>query len=522
MNIHLPLRVLATLLFVASGRLLPALAADPAPARPNIVLIVADDLGYGDLGCYGATKIKTPRIDQLAGQGVRFTDAHSICATCMPSRYAMLSGTYFFNAKKSPGDYSCHFHEGQITLPSMLKSEGYRTAALGKWHNGFGRGTNLDWNAELKPGPLEIGFDSYFGTPRTHNEAPHVFVEGHRIVEHDPADPIRIDMSPQFGRWGKTFGGTKAQAARPDERIDFILAEKATKFLSQQTREHPFFLYLAFAAPHNPINPAPEYRGKSAAGIYGDYIEQLDYCTGQVLDALDKQGFAKHTIVVFTSDNGGRYERGALKAGHRTNGELLGQKTDGWEGGHRVPMLARWPESIPANAVRKEFFLQLDLMATLAEAAKIKLPGGASPDGASELAAFTNPAAAPVKRTEGIIASSGSHVLRQGEWIYIPKQGSAGYSVPEREKPWSVPYASMGIQNSDVDEHGQVKPGAPMEQLYNLAKDPGQKTNLVMTHPNELKAIKTRYQALQASSFGRTASKAKVSQANESEHPKTK
>lgn len=478
----------------------PVLAAIP---RPNILLIVADDLGYRDLGCYGATKVKTPRIDRLASESVRFTDAHSICATCMPSRYAILSGTYFFHAQRK-GEYAIHFHQGQVTLPSLLKSAGYRTAALGKWHNGFGREPGLDWNAELKPGPLEIGFDSFFGTPRTHNEAPHVFVEGHHVVGHDSADPISVDLSPQFGRWGKTVGGAKAQAARPDERIDFILADKAEKFLAQQTKERPFFLYLAFAAPHTPINPAPEFRGQSGAGIYGDYVQQLDHCTGLVLDALKKQGLAQNTIVIFTSDNGGRYERDALKAGHRTNGELLGQKTDGWEGGHRVPLIARWPKHIEPGTVRKEFFLQVDLMATLADASQIGLPAGASPDGASELAAFTKPTSAPAKRTEGVMLGSGTYVLRQGDWLYIPKPGSAGYSAPEREKPWSVPYALMGFKNSDVDESGQIKPGAPKEQLYNLATDITQSTNIAVEHPERVGLMRARLEAVTGKSKAKT------------------
>ena len=471
------------------------LCAAPANARPNILIMVADDLGYRDLGCYGVTKVKTPWIDRLAGESVRFTDAHSICATCMPSRYAILSGTYFFNARRK-GGYSTHFHDGQVTLPSLLKSAGYRTAALGKWHNGFGHAADPNWNVDLKPGPLEIGFDSFFGTPRTHNEAPHVFVEGHRVVGHDPADPISVDLSPQFGRWGKTVGGAKAQAARPDERIDFILADRAVKFLVQQTQEQPFFLYLAFAAPHTPINPAPESRGKSEAGVYGDYVQQLDHCAGLVLDALEKQGLTQNTIVIFTSDNGGRYERAALQAGHRTNGELLGQKTDGWEGGHRVPLLARWPDRIQPGTVRKEFFLQVDLMATLAEAVQITLPTDASPDGTSELAAFTEPASAPLKRTEGVMLGSGTYVLRQGNWLYIPKQGSAGYSAPEKDKPWSVPYALMGFNNSDVDEHGHIRDEAPKEQLYDLDKDISQTTNIALQHPERAHSMRVRLEEL--------------------------
>ena len=472
-------------------------------AKPNIILMVADDLGYRDLSCYGATKVKTPRIDKLCKEGVSFTDAHSICSTCMPSRYAMLSGEYFYHAKHKPG-YAFHFRDGQITLPSFLKSNGYRTAALGKWHNGFGQTEEPDWNKELKPGPLEIGFESFFGTPRTHNEPPLVFVQDHNIVGIDPVDPIHVDHDPKFGRWGKTIGGVKAQAARPDDQIDFILAEKASAYFKQQTKDKPFFLYLAFAAPHNPIDPAKEYRGKSEAGLYGDYIQQLDHCAGVVLDALEKQGFAQNTIVVFTSDNGGRYEREALKAGHRPNGELLGQKTDGWEGGHRVPLMARWPNHFTPDSKRKEFFLQVDLMATLAEAIGIALPAGASPDGSSELAAFVSPTSAPAKRIEGLVQSGGSFMFRQGDWVYIPKQGSLGYTAPEPAKPWSLPYSLMGFKNSDVDEKGQIKPDAPKEQLYDLSKDLVQARNVALENPDRLQTMRTRLKELTGKASGKT------------------
>ena len=473
------------------------------PPKPNILLIVADDLGYRDLGCYGATKIKTPRLDRLARDGVRFTDAHSICGVCNPSRYAILSGTYFWHAKRKP-DYSLYFHEGQITLPALLKSAGYRTAALGKWHNGFGRGMpEPDWNADLKPGPLEIGFDSFFGTPKTHNEPPLVFVDGHRIVGLDPADPIRVDHSPQFGQHGKMMGGAKAQAARPDDQIDFILAQKAEEFLAKQNSGAPFFLYLAFAAPHVPIDPAPEFRGKSEAGLYGDYIQQLDHCAGLVLDSIEKHGHSGNTLVIFTSDNAGMYHRDALAAGHRTNGELLGQKTDAWEGGHRVPFFARWPQHIPSGTIRKELFLQVDLMATLADAAHIAIPPGASPDGHSELAGFTDPEHTPLLRPEAELLGTAGFALRQGKWIYLPKQGSGGMTAPETPgKPWSQPYATMGFRNSDIDSNGQIKPDAPAAQLYNLEEDPEQHNNVIAQHPeiaekmqgrmNELKLIRRK------------------------------
>ncbi len=501
-----------TLALFAAVLLLAANDSARAADRPNIILMVADDLGYNDLSCYGATKITTPRIDTLAGQGVRFTDAHSTCAICIPSRYSILSGTYYFHAKFR-GGYPLMFHEGQVTLPSLLKSAGYRTAALGKWHNGFGREPEPDYNKELKPGPLEIGFDSFFGTPRTHSEPPLVFVRDHWVVGLDPADPISVDHSKQFGAHGKQIGGTKAAAARPDDQIDFILADKAARYFAEQKPGQPFFLYLAFAAVHNPIDPAPEFRQKSKAGLYGDYAQQLDHCTGLVLDALEKNGLARDTLVIFTSDNGGRYENTAMKAGHRTNGELLGQKTDAWEGGHRVPSIARWPNHIPAGTVRKEFFVQVDFMATLAEAAGITLPAGASPDGGSELAAFLQPTTAPAKRTEALLQGTKGIVLRQGDWIYFPKQGSLGYTAPEPERPFGLPYAKMGFINSDIDEHGQIKPGAPKEQLYNLATDLRQSTNLASKEPDRVRAMHARFLELAGpAAGGRAASQTQITE----------
>jgi arylsulfatase A-like enzyme len=242
-----------------------------------------------------------------------------------------------------------------------------------------------------------------------------------------------------------------------------------------------------------PVNPAPEFRGKSKAGLYGDYVQQLDYCTGLVLDALAKHGFAGNTLVIFSSDNGGVYHRDALAAGHRCNAELLGQKTDGWEGGHRVPLIARWPGRIPVGSERKELFSQVDLMATIAEAAGVTVPAGASPDGASELAAFLDPAHAPAKRTEAVFLGTGGHVLRQGDWIYLPKRGSCGMTVQVPPGPqWGQPYATLGISNSDVDARGQIKPDAPPVQLYNLHDDLRQATNRFSTEPETAKRLAAR------------------------------
>ena len=469
-----------------------AIAKDPPP---NIVLMIADDLGYGDLGCQGATKLSTPHIDSLARDGARFTDAHSFSAICMPSRYSLLTGRYAFRLGRSM-DYACNFDTGQVLLPGLLRSAGYRTAAIGKWHNGFGTAAQVDWNAPLKPGPLEFGFDSFFGTPRTHSEPPLVFVRDHRILGWEAGDPISVDHSPGTGAHGKQVGGAKAMAQRPDDRIDLMLAEEAGRFIAGQTDDKPFFLYLSWVSPHNPITPSAPFHGKSGAGRYGDFILQLDHAVGRVLDALDRHDHTRDTLVIFTSDNGGRYEKTAFNAGHRVNGGLLGQKTDVWEGGHRVPFLARWPGRIPAGGTRTEFFHQVDVMATLAEAASVKLPAGASPDGHSELRAFLAPSITPPVRTEGILHGTRSLALRQGSWLYIPVQGSGGKTVPEPAKPWALPYSTTGFQNSDVDERGAIKQGAAEEQLYDLAKDVAQRRNLAAEHPDQLKALRERFKAL--------------------------
>lgn len=474
----------------------------PAADKPSIVLIVADDLGYGDTGCYGATKIKTPNIDRLAGEGIRLTDAHAPAAVCQPSRYAILSGTYFMRAKRS-GEQNLFFHDGQVTLPMLLKSAGYRTAAIGKWHLGFGRGTNPDYNAELKPGPLEVGFGEFFGTPRTHNEPPFVFVENHRVVDSDPNDPIRIVAHDEVVKrglqdwgWGISEGGTKAHAARPTERIDLILAEKAAQFITRKSGE-PFFLYLAFLAPHVPIAPSPEFQGTSRAGSYGDFVQQLDACVGKVLDSLQAGGIADNTLVIFTSDNGAVLHGDALEAGHHANGPLLGQKTDAWDGGHRVPFIARWPAHIPPGSQSDRLFGLTDLMATIAAAANVPLPTGAAPDSLNELPILTDPAQAPAIRSEMLMQGTGGYALRQGDWVYLPKQGSCGMTVQlPPVTPWGQPYAKMGLSNSDVDAQGKIKPSAPADQLYHLGSDPSEENNITRTEPERAKEMRARLEEL--------------------------
>jgi arylsulfatase A-like enzyme len=485
----------AVIAMMGSSLIMGRAAAAPADVRPNVVLIVADDLGYGDLGCHGATKIKTPNIDRLAASGVRFTDAHSSAAFCQPSRYAILAGKYLMRAKRQ-GKQTLYFHEGEATLPSLMKTAGYRTAAIGKWHLGFGRTGDPDYNAELKPGPLEIGFDSFFGCPRTHNEPPFVFVENHRMVGYDPTDPIRIvpasDTKEGWGH-GISLGARAAHEARPQDRIDLILADKAVDFISRKDLD-PFFLYLAFLSPHIPLAPSPEFRGSSEAGGYGDFIQQLDACVGKVLKAIQDQGLAENTIVVFTSDNGAVYTGDVVAAHHRPNGSLLGQKTDAWEGGHRVPFIARWPGRIPQGETCQRLLCQTDLLTTICDATKVAVPAGAAEDSVSQLAVFRDPANAPAVRTEMLSQGAGGYALRQGDWLYLPKQGSVGFTLPNR-KGWPG-FAWIGNANSDIGDNGLIKPTAPPDQLYNLADDPQQKANVVHQHPERAAAMRSRLDEL--------------------------
>jgi len=466
-----------------------------APARkPNILLIVADDLGYGDLGSYGAIKFETPNIDRLAREGVLLTDAHSSSSVCQPSRYAILSGTYFMRAKRRYKE-ELYFHDGQVTLPALLKSAGYRTAAIGKWHLGLGRAPVTDYNAEIKPGPLEVGFDYFFGTPRTHNEPPLVFVENHRVFGLDPDDPIRMVSNADvvkrglkdFG-WGLSEGAQSAHAARPEDGIDLVFADKAVEVISQRS-DQPLFLYLAFLAPHVPLAPSQEFLGSSDAGRYGDFIQELDACVGKVLEALRAHGMMENTLVIFTSDNGAVLHAEALRAEHRANGPLLGQKTDAWEGGHRVPFIARWPGRIPAGSQADQLLGLTDLMATLAAAAGVAVPPRAAPDSLNQLPVLLDPYRAPAVRTEFLVQGTGGYGLRQGEWLFIPGQGSFGWTVPAEPNPR---FASLGQVTSDVDEQGRIRPNAPPVQLYNLATDLFQRWNLAVNYPQRVEALGKR------------------------------
>lgn len=474
--------------------------AEEQRSRPNIVLMIADDLGYGDLGCYGAKKILTPNIDRLAAEGLRATDAHSIAAVCTPSRYSILTGRYYSRYGRNwVGE--CLIERDRPTMASVLRDDGYTTGYFGKWHLGWGehndreQRADIEWNTTLPAGVLECGFDTYFGTPFSHNEAPFVFVRDRQVVGLETGDPLVIPpKSEDRGAWGwgTSKGAENAHKMRPQDRIDLIVTKEAQDWIRQQTEAKPFFLHLSFVAPHVPVAPAAEFLA-SGGDKYEAFIRQMDWCVGEVLKTLEDRGMLENTLVIFTSDNGAVMHENVIKQGHFSNGTLLGQKTDAWEGGHRVPFIVRWPGHVPAGAVTDNLISQSDIAATVFEAAGINPPKSSFEDSISQLAVLQDPETRSA-RHEMYIVGIGGTVLRSGDWLFIPKQGSLGKTTAEKD-PWS-PISAQGRTNSDYDENNQLKPDAPGTQLYNLSKDLSQTTNVVREHPEKAAELAARYDAV--------------------------
>ncbi|MBM3891245.1 MAG: arylsulfatase, partial [Verrucomicrobia bacterium] len=481
----------------------PSPSSSTSGIRPNIVLILADDLGYGDVGCYGATKVRTPNVDRLAREGRRFTDAHSASAVCTPSRYALLTGEYPFRKdlwgpimNQSP----LVIDPAKTTIARLLQRQGYATACIGKWHLGFGSKPKPDWNTDLKPGPLELGFDYFFGLPVVNSHPPFVLIENHRVLGLDPADPLVYGGRPPTKPYREKMmsppisGGKAAHALYQDEQLGTVLTEKALAWL-RANRAKPFFLYFATPHIHHPFTPHPRFNGASQCGRYGDFIHEFDWIVGEVLEKLDELKLADNTLVILTSDNGGMLNQGgqdAWKDGHRLNGNLLGFKFDAWEGGHRVPFIARWPGRIEAGSTSDQLICHVDMLATFAALTRAA-PAG--PDSINVLPAFTGTPAQPI-RDQVILAPQKKQnlAIRQGRWVYLGAQGGGGFAGTKPGEhslggPAALQFA--GEKNSDI-ENGRIKPDAPLAQLYNLATDPSQSVNVIRKHPevaDRLKAL---------------------------------
>jgi arylsulfatase A-like enzyme len=481
------------------------MAGQPAlAAPPNILLIYADDIGYGDLGCYGATAVKTPAVDRLAREGLRFTDAHSNAATCTPSRYSLLTGEYAWRKKGTgilPGDAALIIEPGRTTLPSLLKRAGYATGVVGKWHLGLGteRGKQ-DWNGDIKPGPLEIGFDEAFIMPATGDRVPTVYVENHRVVGLDPADPIQVSYGAPFvgeldgithrdqlrmnwsnghnqavhdgiGRIGYQKGG---KAARwKDESMADDFTKRAVAFIEQH-RAAPFFLYFATHGIHVPRVPHPRFVGQSGMGPRGDAIVEFDACVDALLQTLDRLGLADNTLVILSSDNGpvlddGYADDAVAKLGtHKPAGPLRGGKATAFEGGTRVPFLVRWPARVKPGT-SDALVGQIDLLASLAALTEQKLSDADAPDSFNILPTLLGES--PTGRDHLVEQGVGQMVLRVGSWKYLPP--SPGRPAAASKTPQPTP-----------------------DQLYDLSTDLGEMNNLAPQQPERVQEMQKRLEQL--------------------------
>ncbi len=483
-------RVLVSL--VVAAACLPSLHA-AEPMKPNIVYILADDLGYGDAGCYNpASKIPTPNIDRLAKEGVRFTDAHSPSAVCTPTRYALLTGRYAWRTRLQRnviGPFAPPLiAEKQLTVPNLLRGQGYATACIGKWHLGWGwpklgNGEKRDFTQPIPDGPTARGFDQYFGTD-VPNYPPYCFLEKDRTVGiPSVAAPVGRDA---FNIAGLMVPDWKLVEVLPGlEKRAVTHIEKAAK------GDKPFFLYLPLTSPHYPVMPAAEFHGKSKAGDYGDFVVQTDHVVGQVLDALKRSGVAEKTLVIFTSDNGpeisGEVKNGAYdrlkEHGHASMATLRGTKRDAWEGGHHVPFIARWPGKIPEGTTCDETICHVDLMATLATLLGVTLPQDAGVDSVNILPALLGEKQkAPLREATVHHSGQGKFAIRRGDWVLI--LAPTGDDNGKRgEPPW--------FRN----DRGYT-PHTQAGELFNLATDPTQKNNLYATETakvHELTTLLERY-----------------------------
>lgn len=479
----------------------------PNAAQPNIILIYADDLGYGDLSCYRspdarATKIATPNIDRLARGGLRFTRAHATSASCTPSRYALLTGEYPWRRKGTgiaPGDAAAIIEPGRTTLPAMLQKAGYQTGVVGKWHLGLGPQGGPDWNGDIKKGPNEIGFDYSFIMPATGDRVPCVFVENQRVVGLDPNDPIRVSFKDPIGdeptgkdhpellkvkpshghdftiingisRIGYMSGGKAARWT--DENLAQVLTGKAVEFMDKN-RASPFFLYFATHDIHVPRVPNQQFVGKSGLGPRGDVILQLDWTVGEILKTLDRLKLTDNTLVMLSSDNGAVIDDGyrdeAVEKlnGHRPSGPLRGGKYSAFEGGTRVPTIVRWPGRVKSG-VTDALVSQIDLLASFAKLTGQIVPSGQAPDSQNQLAAWLG----ETKTSRDHViehAVSGTLSLVKGDWKYIePGQGV------------------KLMKNSNTETGADPQP-----QLYNLITDQAEQKNVAANKADKVLELKS-------------------------------
>lgn len=480
-----------------------AVAQESLPRLPNIVLVYADDLGYGDVGAQNeASRIPTPHLDRLANEGMRFTDAHSSSGICSPSRYALLTGRYHW--RKLHGIVQAFgpsaFDAERLTLPEMLRERGYVTACIGKWHLGWDwdaikkpgavpdvpAGGNrkafgaqaFDWTKPIPDGPLAHGFDHYFGDD-VPNFPPYAWIEDDRIVEAPSVpyvpDPKPAEGAPE-GRPGPMVKGWKQDAVMP------TLEEHAVRWIdARRGDDRPFFLYFPWTSPHAPIVPTVAYQGKTQVGGYGDYVHQSDATMGAVLAALERNGFRDDTLVIFTADNGPEhyaYPRVRV-TGHRSMGPLRGLKRDLYEGGHRVPFLVRWPGVVEPGSTCDALIGQIDVMRTLADILGIELPESAAEDGLSFGTLLRDARAEPPRRELVHNTHAGRYALRRDHWLLVDAPTGHHTKLPA----WFRDRMGYGAE-------------AKTPKLFDLSTDLGQRVDVALEHPEIVMSLRERLVAL--------------------------
>lgn len=472
---------------------------------PNIVLILADDLGYGDVRCYNSeSKVPTPNIDRLASEGMRFTDAHSPCTVCTPSRYALMTGQMAFRVPRGGTVFTgvggpSLIAPGRLTLPAMLKQQGYATAAVGKWHVGLtfrdadgnpittiGKEgvSKVDYSRRIEGGPIDHGFEKFFGTaccPAT--DWLYAFIDGDRIPT-PPTGPLPRATLPHHPYADDCRQGVIAPGFDLQE-VDMLFLQKSREFIAQHVRsspQKPFFLYHATQAVHLPSFAGKDFRGKTQAGPHGDFIFEFDHIVGELMKELEKHGLADNTVVILSSDNGPETTAVVhMRADHGHDGAKpwRGVKRDAWEGGHRVPFIVRWPGRVKAGPTSDQLTSLTDVIATVAAITGAALPHDAAEDSFNLLPALEGKATAPIRPYLLTQAFSGVRTLtlRRENWKYIAHAGSGGNNYDKGEMaPFALP---------------ETAPAAPA-QLYDLATDPGETTNLYSQKPElaqELKAL---------------------------------
>lgn len=476
-------RLCVGLLACLIGSILHLSAAHSADAsKPNIVIILVDDMGYGDPGCFNPdSRIPTPHIDRLAAKGMKFWDAHAPGPLCHMSRYGLLTGRYPFRTNVGEWRKRPLIDEGQMTIASLAKSQGYATAMVGKWHCGFDESNG--YTQPLTGGPADRGFDSYFGIRASTDIPPYFYIRGDRAVS-PPSDRIEANRSEG---WSPIQGAFWREGGiAPDLKLEEVtprFTQEAVAVIENHATEQaekPLMLYLAYPSPHTPWLPSKEFEGKSEVGMFGDFMMMVDAEIGKVLDALADADMEEETLVIFSADNGPVwYEDDVKKYGHDSAGVLRGMKADAWEAGHRMPFVVRWPGRVEAGSETQQTICFTDLLATFADVFGVELPEEAGPDSFSFLGVLngsqpeSEPVRGPIVMSPG--AGDSMMMIRDGDWKLIKGLGSGGFSQPRKVTP---------------------KPGQATAQLYNLKDDLTESTNVYSGYPEIAKRLLAQMKAI--------------------------